>query len=182
MLAEAGYPGGKGLPNIRLDTSSGTELRQIAEFYTKQLGEIGIKIDVITNTWPELVKKTNNKTTQLFAMAWGADYPDAENFLQLLYSPNGAPGSNSANYSDPEFDKLFVQAVAMQDGPERTAMYEKLSEMSAEAVPWIYGLHRTEVRLQQGWMRNFKFIEFNHAQAQYLNVDLEAKKELLKKF
>lgn len=182
LLAEAGYPGGKGLPTIRLDTSAGTETRQIAEYFAKQFADIGIKVAINVNTWPELVKKTNNKTTQLFAMAWGADYPDAENFLQLLYGPNAAPGSNSSNYSNPEFDKLFVQATAMQDGPERTALYEKLSEMSADAVPWIYGLHRTEVRLQQGWLRNFKFIEFNHTQAQYLNVDLEAKKELLKKF
>lgn len=182
LLAEAGYPNGKGLPAIRYDINAGTESRQMAEFFAKQMSEIGITVSIITNTWPELVKKTNNKSTQLYAMAWGADYPDAENFLQLLYGPNEAPNSNSSNYKNAEYDRLFVQAVSMQDGEERTALYEKLNEMAAEDVPWIFALHRTETRLQQGWLRNFKFIEFNHAQAQYLNVDLEAKKELLKKF
>lgn len=182
LLAEAGYPGGKGLPAIRYDINAGTESRQLAEYFAKQMGEVGIKIQIITNTWPELVKKTNNKSTQIFGMAWGADYPDAENFLGLLYGPNGAPGSNSANYKNAEFDKLFAQAVAMQDTPERTTLYEKLNEMAAEDVPWIFAMHRTEVRLIQGWLRNFKYIEFNHAQAQYLSVDLEVKKELLKKF
>jgi oligopeptide transport system substrate-binding protein len=182
LLAEAGYPGGKGLPTITYDTLASTVNRQMAEFFVKQLAEIGVKIAISTNTWPELVKKTNNKTTMLFGMAWGADYPDAENFLGLLYGPNASPGSNSSNFKNSDFDRLFVQASTMQDSPERTALYEKLYEMAAEQVPWIYGMHRTEVKLHQGWLKNFKYIEFTQHQSHYLNVDLETKKELLKKF
>jgi ABC-type transport system substrate-binding protein len=128
------------------------------------------------------VKKTNTKTAQLFGMAWGADYPDAENFLGLMYGPNGAPGSNASNYKNSAFDKIFAQAAIMQDSPERTALYEKLYEMVGDDVPWIYGLHRTTVSVSHGWMKNYKYTEFDNSQAQYLNVDLEAKKELLKKF
>ena len=115
-------------------------------------------------------------------MAWGADYPDAENFLGLLYCPNQSPGSNGANYCNPEFDKLYKQAVVLQDSPERTALYEKLNEMAAVEVPWIFGYHRTRYYLAQAWLKNFKYMEFNHTQFQYLNVDLEVKKQLSKKF
>lgn len=182
LLKEAGYPEGKGLPELTYETVGSTVARQQAEFFAKCMADIGIKIKISTNTWPELVKKTNTKTAQMFGMAWGADYPDAENFLALMYGPNASPGSNASNYSNPNFDKIFAQASVMQDGPERTELYEKLYEMVGDDVPWIYGMHRTTVSLAQGWLKNYKYIEFNHTQAQYLNVDLEAKKELLKKF
>lgn len=182
LLAEAGYPGGKGLPAITIETRAETIPRQQVEFLAKNLNEIGIKINVGQNTWPELIKKVTTRQHQAYTMAWGADYPDAENFLGLLYCPNSSPGSNGANYCNPEFDALFKAATQLQDGPERTKMYEELNAMAALDVPWIFGFHRPEVYVSQAWLRNFKQMEFNHSQFQYLGVDLEVKKELSKKF
>ncbi len=181
LLAEAGYPGGKGLPVLKYETVSSTIARQMGEFFVKQMADIGVKAQIVTNTWPELINKSNKKNAQLIAMAWGADYPDAENFLGLLYGPNEAPGSNHSNFKNPEYDRLFAQASVMQDSPERTALYEKLMEMAAEQVPWIYGVHRASIFLIHGWVKNYKYIEFDHLRSQYLNVDLEVKKELSKK-
>lgn len=182
LLAEAGYPGGKGLPAIVVQTRSDTIARQQVEFFEKSMEKIGINIDVGMNTWPELVNKVTKKQHQMYTMAWGADYPDAENFLGLLYCPNQAPGSNGANYCNPEFDAIYKTATIMQDSPERTAQYEKLNEMAALDVPWIFGFNRTDIYLAQAWLKNFKHMEFNHTQFQYLNVDLEVKKQLIKKF
>lgn len=182
LLAEAGYPGGKGLPTIVVQTRSDTISRQQIEFFEKSMEKIGINIDVGMNTWPELVNKVTKKQHQMYAMAWGADYPDAENFLGLLYCPNQSPGSNGANYCNTEFDALYKTATIMQDSPERTAMYEKLNEMAALDVPWIINFHRTDIYLAQAWLKNYKHMEFNHTQFQYLNVDLEVKKQLSKKF
>jgi oligopeptide transport system substrate-binding protein len=182
LLAEAGYPGGKGLPVIVVQTRSDTIARQQVEFFEKSMEKIGINIDVGMNTWPELVNKVTKKQHQMYTMAWGADYPDAENFLGLLYCPNQSPGSNGANYCNPEFDAIYKTATIMQDSPERTAQYEKLNEMSALDVPWVLGFHRTDIYLAQAWLKNFKHMEFNHTQFQYLNVDLEVKKQLIKKF
>lgn len=182
LLAEAGYPGGKGLPTIVVQTRSDTISRQQIEFFEKCMEKIGINIDAGTNTWPELVNKVSKKQHQMYTMAWGADYPDAENFLGLLYCPNQSPGSNGANYCNPEFDAIYKQATIMQESPERTTLYEKLNEMVALDAPWIFGFHRTDIYLAQAWLKNFKHMEFNHSQFQYLNVDLEVKKQLSKKF
>ena len=182
LLAEAGYPGGKGLPTIVVQTRSDTISRQQIEYFEKCMEKIGINIDAGTNTWPELVNKVTKKQHQMYTMAWGADYPDAENFLGLLYCPNQAPGSNGANYCNPDFDAIYKQATIMQDSPERTTLYEKLNEMVALDAPWIFGFHRTDIYLAQAWLKNFKHMEFNHSQFQYLNVDLEVKKQLSKKF
>ena len=182
LLAEAGYPGGKGFPPVTVQTRSDTISRQQVEFFEKSMQKIGIKVNVGMNTWPELVNKVTKKQHQMYTMAWGADYPDAENFLGLLYCPNQSPGSNGANYCNPEFDALFKKATIMQDSPERTEMYEKLNEMAALDVPWVVGFHRTDIYLSQPWLKNYKFIEFDHASFQYLNVDLEVKRELIKKY
>lgn len=182
LLAEAGYPGGKGLPEITIQTRNETIARQGIEFFAKCMAKIGIKIKAGMNTWPELVNKVSKKQHQMYVMAWGADYPDAENFLGLLYCPNQSPGSNGSNYCNPEFDALFKQATVLQDSPDRTSLYEKLNELAALDSPWIFGFNRTSLFLAQAWLKNYKFMEFNHSQFQYLNVDLEVKKELSKKF
>jgi oligopeptide transport system substrate-binding protein len=182
LLAEAGYPEGKGLPEITVQTRNETVARQQIELFAKSMEKIGIKVKVGMNTWPELINKVSKKQHQMYTMAWAADYPDAENFLGLLYCPNKAPGSNGSNYCNSEFDKLYEEATILQEGPERTALYEKLNEMVAVDVPWIFGFHRTKFYLVQAWLKNYKFMEFNHTQFQYLNVDLEVKKELSKKF
>jgi ABC-type transport system substrate-binding protein len=181
LLAEAGYPNGKGLPELTYETVGSTVARQMGEFFQKKMSDIGVKVKISTNTWPELVKKTNTKAAQLFGMAWGADYPDAENFFGLLYGPNESPSSNSSNFKNAEMDKLFKQATIMQDSPERTALYEQMYVMASEQVPWIYGMHRTAVTVFHGWLKNYKYIEFTQTQVQYLNVDLESKKVLVNK-
>lgn len=182
LLTEAGYPGGKGIPPVTIQTRNETVARQILEHFAKCMDKIGIKIIVGMNTWPELVNKVTKKQHQMYTMAWGADYPDAENFLGLLYCPNQSPGSNGANYCNPEFDALYKVATIMQDSPERTAMYEKMNEMVALEVPWIYSFNRTKFYLSHAWLKNFKFTEFTYTQFQYLSLDLEVKKELGKKF
>ncbi|MFY7992694.1 MAG: ABC transporter substrate-binding protein [Bacteriovoracaceae bacterium] len=182
LLKEAGYPEGKGLPALSVETRNDTSSRQILEQFADNMKDIGIKVIVSQNTWPELVNKVTTKRNQMYTMAWGADYPDAENFLGLLYCPNQSPGSNGANYCNPEFDKLYKQAVILQDSPERTALYEKINEMVALEVPWIFSFHRTKYYVAHAWLKNYKFMEFNHTQFQYFNVDLEVKKQLSKKF
>jgi oligopeptide transport system substrate-binding protein len=182
LMIEAGHPDGKGLPEITVQTRSDTISRRGIELFAKNMEKIGIKIKLGANTWPELVNKVTKKQHQMYTMAWGADYPDAENFLGLLFCPNQSPGSNGSNYCNEEFDRIYKQATIMQDGPERSALYEKLNELAALDAPWIFGFHRTKLYLTQAWVKNFKFMEFNHTQAQYLDVDLEVKRELSKKF
>ncbi|HXH76725.1 MAG TPA: ABC transporter substrate-binding protein [Bacteriovoracaceae bacterium] len=182
LLAEAGYPDGKGLPDITVQTRNEPVARQQIELFAKSLEKIGIKIKVGMNTWPELINKVTKKQHQMYTMAWGADYPDAENFLGLLYCPNQSPGSNGSNHCNPAFDEQFKAATVLQDTPERSAMYEKMNETIAHEVPWVFGFNRTKLYLTHAWIKNYKTIEFQHSQVQYLNVDLEVKKELSKKF
>ncbi|MBT3584681.1 MAG: hypothetical protein HN509_07225 [Halobacteriovoraceae bacterium] len=181
LLLEAGYPGGKGLPEITYDCPSSTVSRQIGEYFKKQMAQIGIKIKVMTNPWPELQKKITKRQVMLYGIAWGADYPDAENFLQLLFGPNKAPGANGSGYNNPEMNRLFTVAALLQDTPERTALYEKMTRIAAEEVPWVFGVHRQSFVLSHGWLKNYVATDFEAGQATYLNVNTKKKTELSEK-
>lgn len=182
LLAKAGYPEGKGLPEITYDCPSTSTSRQIGELFKKQMSEIGVNIKVVQNSWPELQKKITARQVMLYGIAWGADYPDAENFLQLLYGPNKSPGANGSGYNNPEFNSMFKKAALMQDSPERTALYEKLNKMAAEEVPWIYGVHRQSYLIKHSWLKNYITTDFEAGQDQYLDIDLDVKKKMQSKF
>lgn len=182
LLKEAGYPDGKGLPEITVETTNNTDSRQMLEFFMKCMSDIGIKVKIGANTWPELVNKVTKRQHQMYTMAWHADYPDAENFLSLLYCPNQSPGSNGSNYCDSKYDELFRKASVLPESPERTKLYAEINQMVSKEVPWIFGFHRTKQYLSQGWVKNFAYTEYFQHLWQYLDVDLEKKKELLKKF
>jgi ABC-type transport system substrate-binding protein len=181
LLAEAGYPEGKGLPAIQYDTVASTVSRQITEFFQKEMSKIGIKINVQTNTWPQLVKKVKTRQSQMFGMAWVGDYPDAENFLQLIYGPNSAPGPNGSNYNDSKFNSMFDKATKMQPGPERAKKYEELAQYAAEEMAYILGIHRTSFAVKHSWFQNYKFSTFNQGHSKFYNIDLDIKSKMIKK-
>ncbi|MFP5384699.1 MAG: ABC transporter substrate-binding protein [Bacteriovoracia bacterium] len=182
LLKEAGYPEGKGLPEITVQTTGETVSRQMLEFFAKCMSDIGIRIKIGTNTWPELVNKVSKRQHQMYTMAWYADYPDAENFLGLLYCPNQAPGSNGSNYCNPKFDALFKKASVLPDSPERTRLYQEMNAMVAEESPWILGFHRTRHYLHYEWLQHFHYTEFTHTLFQYLGVDKELKEKNISNF
>ena len=181
-MALAGYPEGKGLPEITLDTFSSTSARQKAEFFQKQMEKIGIKIKVVGNLSPELQAKIKKRSVMMIDYGWIGDYPDTENFLQIFYGPNSSPGANSANYNNPEFNKMYETVAKMQNTPERTALYEKAVQYLTNEVVVIFTVHTQTYMLQQKWIKNYHDSDFIFDFHQYLNVDLKEKAETLKKF
>jgi oligopeptide transport system substrate-binding protein len=106
-------------------------------------------------TFGDYNKAVKNRKCALIGMAWGLDYPDAENVLQLFYGPNASPGSNSSNFNDPDYNELFKQSSVMQPGPERTEIYRRLNRIIIDQVPAICGLSRNSPVL---WHKNVVFL------------------------
>ncbi len=154
LMTKAGYPGGKGLPNLHYYTSTGGNIPKQAEFLARSLAGIGITLEVHLESFAELSHRLKTNRAQLFGLAWGADYPDAENFLQLFFGPNASPGSNNFNYQNPEFDALFIQARTMQPSPARTELYKQMRSMLIEDVPSFGHMARTRSYLWHGDLRN----------------------------
>lgn len=178
LLKKAGFPDGKGLPAFEYNCSSGATDRQIGEYFQQKMAAIGIKITIQQNSWSQFIQRQKEKKVQIFGVAWGADYPDAENFLQLLYGPNGSPGSNSSNYQNKEYDKLYDEASKLPPGPARTAVYKKMRDISATELPIIPDANRVRYQLFHGWIKNFKPHLTILNSYKYMRVDMDKKKEL----
>lgn len=176
LLKEAGFPEGKGLPPLEYLSLADSTARQMTEYFQKSLSAIGIQIKVQTFSWPEFQQSLKNKKGQMWSFAWGADYPDAENFLQLFYSKNAAPGPNDSNYSNPEFDKLYEKSLTLNDSAERTALYKKMAAIVVEDTPWVFGVHRVTFGLSHPWLKNYKPHEFNHGMSKYYKIDTNLRK------
>jgi oligopeptide transport system substrate-binding protein len=181
LLKKAGHADGVGISEITYETYNGSTNRQIAEFFQQSMSQIGIKIKININTWPEFLDKVKTKKAQMLGMAWSADYPDGENFLQLFYGRNASPGPNNSNYNNPEYNKLYEQAAVMQDGPERRKIYQKMVDMVVEDCPWIFDAHRKAYVLTNGWLSNFKRNLTILNYIKYYRVDKDKKAELKKK-
>ncbi len=181
LLAEAGFPGGKGVPELVYEIGEGADSRQMAEKLQVEFAAIGVKLRVNINRFAELIEKLNNKKAQVWGIAWIGDYPDAENFLQLLYGPNKSPSPNASNYDNPEYNQIFAQMRGMEDSPERRKLIRQLQDIFVRDLPWIVGAHRITVHLVQPWSRNFKAGYIGSSYAKFLGVDLEKKKQVLGK-
>ena len=184
LLVKAGYPGGKdpktGMPLRLTFESSGSSKtsRDFGNRFVDEMRRIGIEVDVVTNTFPQMIDKMRKKNFQVAGLAWGFDYPDAQNILQLLYGPNESPGINAANFKNKEFDRLYKKISTMEDSPERTRIYKKMAHIVADQVPWITRAHVIRLNLQQPWLQGFKFTETSYQYWRYANVDVALRKEL----
>ena len=112
LLAEAGYPDGRdaktGQPLVLyLDTTDrGPGRRRAAHWYRRQFAKIDVQLEIRSTDWNRFQEKIRSGNTQMFFLGWNADYPDPENFMFLLYGPNGTQdGENKARYANPEFDR-----------------------------------------------------------------------------
>lgn len=147
LLKEAGFPNGIGLPEITLSTTK--EYQDLCEFMQGQLAESGIRLRVEVNqgaTHREMVAK--QKLT-FFRGSWIADYPDAENYLSLLYSPNHAPvGPNYTHFSSTVFDSLYSKAMVENNSNGRKLLYTEMDQLAISQSPTVVLYYDEVVRLR----------------------------------
>src|SRR5437773_11890733 len=109
-----------------MDTQGDTLQLQFFLDQQRDLKEIGIELRANRVTWQEMMQRVKGGKAQMWGVAWGADYPEAQNFLQCFYGPNEAPGPNEANFHDEEFDALYKRAASMQPTEERKDLYRRM--------------------------------------------------------
>jgi len=170
LLAKAGYPDGKGLPKLVYYLSRGEKNPEAAEINQRNLAELGIRLDVRLVDFSTLTDALRNSRAPFFSLAWGSDYPDAENNLQLFYGPYKSPSSNNFNYDRPEYNALYERARVMSPSSERTKLYEQMRDMVIEDAPMIGSMARTRYYLMHERLRNFKPTEDFFNWPKYLNV------------
>jgi oligopeptide transport system substrate-binding protein len=154
LLRENGWTAGN-LPVLVYGQSAGVKPRMFFEQFRAELMDIGWPQEKVVlkqyATFGDLGRAWKESRLPIVSKGWGLDYPDAENTLQLFYGPNGSPGSNDANYRNPEYDRLYEQAAVMLPSPERTALYRRMNQMVIDDCVAITGLSRKRIYL---WHKN----------------------------
>ena len=165
LLAEAGYPEGRDIETgkpltLYLDTTaSGPDDKARLDWLRKQFAKLNIQLVIRSSDYNRFQDKMRKGTAQIFQWGWNADYPDPENFLFLLYGPNGKAeygGENAANYSNGEFDQLFEQMKNMDNGEERQEIIDRMMEILQKDAPWLWGFHPKQFSLIHSWYTNIK--------------------------
>ena len=180
LLTEAGYPNGRDAKTgeplvINLDTTlTGVGAKSRVDWLSKQFRKIDVQLVVRSTDYNRFQEKLLKGNAQLFYFGWNADYPDPENFLFLLHGAQGKvkfQGENAANYSNPEYDRLFEQVKAMDNGPARQALIDRMLAILREDVPWVWGFHPMDYTLSHQWLYNRKPIKVGDNILKYQRLD-----------
>ena len=165
LLAEAGYPDGRDIKTgkplvLYFDTTGGgPDDSARLDWMRKQFAKLDIQLQVRNTDYNRFQDKMLKGTAQIFQWGWNADYPDAENFLFLLYGKHAKVeygGENAANYSNAEFDRLFDKMKNMENGPQRQEVIDRMVEILRRDAPWVFGFHPKQFVLFHDWYHNAK--------------------------
>ncbi len=161
-MAKAGYPNGKNFPTVTLHIYTEPRLVQVAEAVQKMLDEaLNVKVEIKTLQFAELLSLAELGKLNFWGTRWYGDYPDAENFINLL---DGAliPSSetepsypNSTRYSNPEATAALKKAVASTNLQERVQYYHKAESLAMKDAPALMLFYEMHYRMLQPNVRNY---------------------------
>ena len=178
LLKEAGYPGGEGMPPIRLHTNAAYQ--DIAQYIQHELSRIGIKvlIDVMP---PATIREMMAKgEARFFRASWIADYPDAENYLALFYSKNRAPaGPNYTMFSNKMFDNLYEEAMSVIVDSIRHKLYHQMDSIIIEEAPVAFLFYDQSVRFVPKHVEGMSNNPLNHLDLRRVSIKPDTTNKLV---
>jgi ABC-type transport system substrate-binding protein len=181
LMVEAGYPDGRdartGRPlvlNYDFQKTPTPEIKAELDWMVRQFGKLNIQLEIRATDYNQFQDKMLKGKQQIFWWGWLADYPDAENFLFLLYGPNSKArheGENAANYENPEYDRLYRQMQTLDDGPEKQKVIDQMVTVAQQDAPWAWGYFPYVGVAFQSWVHNGKPTIVVRDLAKYYRVD-----------
>jgi len=147
-------PDGKPLVLERWSVPTSAQ-READELWAKNMAAIGIRLAIRKDKLPELRKMARLGKIPFRSDGWWADYPDAENFMQLLYGPN-AGQENQSRFKLAEYDRLYDEARKLPDGPERTALFGKMQRLMVAYAPMRLTLHTIDDHAWHARVLNYR--------------------------
>ncbi|MEZ5415538.1 MAG: peptide ABC transporter substrate-binding protein [Opitutaceae bacterium] len=156
LLAEAGYPGGAGFPNLEYLYNTNESHRKIAEAIQQMWrSELGINITLVNQeakVWSDTMRSGNYDIAR---MAWVGDYVDPSTFLDIMTTGNG---NNETGWGNPEYDRLIAEATTTADEAKRYALYARCEQILAEEAPiaplYFYNRNNLVLPSVKGWYDN----------------------------
>ncbi len=157
---------------LKRGTSPSTLERQYDELWQRNMKAVGIRIEMVTRNWPDLLKMARNGQLQMWQLANTATSTDGYGFLGNLYGPN-AGLVNLSRFRQPDFDRLYEASKRLPDGPQRAKLVRKMSQIVAAYGPWKLNAYRIENIVVYPWIVGLRYNPFNQHPWLYLDIDLK---------
>lgn len=167
LLAQAGYPNGKGMPEITLSTTA--SYLDLCKYIQQQLGLLGMKVRLDVNPPAALRENMAQGKVEWFRGSWIADYPEAENYFALFYTPNRSPkGSNYTAFSSKEYDRLYEKARGENDLQKRIELYKRMNQILMDESPIVVLYYDQVLRFTQKNISGLEPNPMNHLVLKYV--------------
>ena len=174
LLKEAGFPDGKGLPELTLHVTN--DYKEQVEFIQSQLAENNIKVNISVEKASVLRQAVNSCEYNLFKKSWVADYADEENFMSLFYSKNFSPqGVNFFHFKSDVFDRAYEKAQKINDLSEKIRLYQRMDSLVMDEAPVIPLFYDEAVRLVSHHIRGLNPNPMNLLNLKYVMKDPDKK-------
>lgn len=162
LLAEAGYPDGKGFPRLTISFRQGYKYIEdaVVAIRSDLKRNLNIECDIQQVEWAQFLTQRANGTMPCYHLRWAADYLDPQNFLSLMLR-TGSP-ENTIGYSNPEFDRLCDQADVEPDPKKRLALYAQAERIAVEDAPWVPMYHLRDVELHKPYVKGLRDCLMGH--------------------
>ena len=153
LLADAGFPGGNGIPTIEILYNTSENHRSIAEAIQQMWRKnLGINVSLVNQEWKVYLDMRHTKNYSLARAGWIADYVDPHSFLEIWESTNG---NNDTGWGNAEFDRLLQAALAAKTETERYEIYQKMDAILVDEMPLIPIYYNTRVRALSPKVKGF---------------------------
>ncbi len=165
LLAEAGYPEGKGFPEISLGFRTGYDQQkecEIAQYQWKTHLNVDVRLENME--WKVFLSRLRQDSPHIFRLGWFVDYPDADSFMGIFI---GDSGNNNTNWKNPRYDELVNKAVVTIDESERQALYDEAQKLILETDTVLTPIYQAEkLWLLKSHVKGLKINDMN-----LINID-----------
>jgi len=162
-------PDGKPLL-LRYSTGPTSFDRESNELWKKSMDAIGIRIEFQQGKFADHLKAAKVCQLMMWGASWLADYPDGENFMQLLYGPNTGQ-SNNGCYESKAFDAFYEKMIRLPDSPERNRLFLEMTRQMEVEGAWVFGTSRERNQVIWPWVKGYKKHPILHSDFIYLDVE-----------
>lgn len=152
---------------MHTEASTNGQLRD--EVWRKTMARIGIKIRFQADKKSDILRAARLGQVQMTEANWIADFPDGENFYQLLYGANRGR-ANYARFNLPAFNQRFEQAQRLGDSPARQKLYTEMAQLLHAYNPWVLRIHPLSLDVLQSWLKNYKHHPVELTNWRYLDI------------
>jgi len=167
-------PDGKPL-KLTLASDPSAIYRQFDELWKRSMDAIGIRIEFTKQKFPDTLKQAVAGQLQMWGLGTTSANANGATFVDLLYGPHKG-NSNLSRFDLPEFNALYDKAERMRDGPERTQIYRRMSQLVIAYAPWVLHSYRIENIVVHPWIRGYKYNTFDPHAWMYYDVDVDKRR------